>query len=140
MAKSVASKAPLSLYWRGTFESVEVDALHAGCFNHPLSDTDWWKQVNAFSIGWVCVRSGSQLIGFVNVAWDGGVHAFVLDTAVSKGYRRQGVARSMIDRAIVETRKAGCEWLHVDFGPHLRPFYLEACGFQATNAGLIRLQ
>lgn len=36
-------------------------------------------------------------------------------------------------------RVAGCEWLHVDFEPRLRRFYLDACGFRPTEAGLIRL-
>ena len=31
------------------------------------------------------------------------------------------------------------ERLHVDFEDHLRPFYLDVCGFSPTNAGLIRL-
>ena len=34
---------------------------------------------------------------------------------------------------------AGCEYLHVDFEDHLRPFYLGACGFAPTNAGLLSL-
>jgi tetratricopeptide (TPR) repeat protein len=37
-------------------------------------------------------------------------------------------------------RDAGCEWLHADFDPHLRPFYFDACGFAPTDAGLIALQ
>ncbi len=32
-------------------------------------------------------------------------------------------------------RRAGCEWLHVDFDDDLAPFYLQACGFQPTPAG-----
>jgi hypothetical protein len=39
------------------------------------------------------------------------------------------------DRAKAE----GCRWLHVDYEPHLESFYLEACGFTATAAGLRRL-
>ena len=34
---------------------------------------------------------------------------------------------------------AGCEWLFVDFGPELAPFYFDACGFTHTEAGLIHL-
>jgi len=37
-------------------------------------------------------------------------------------------------------RAAGCEWLHVDFDAHLRDFYVGACGFRPTHAGLIALQ
>jgi hypothetical protein len=36
-------------------------------------------------------------------------------------------------------RHAGCEWLHVDFEEHLRPFYLGGCGFTPASAGLIAL-
>lgn len=45
----------------------------------------------------------------------------------------------MIEVALDEARAAGCEWLHVDFDDHLRPFYLDACGFSPTGAGLIAL-
>ena len=31
------------------------------------------------------VGGGEQLVGFVNVAWDGGIHAFLLDTTVHPG-------------------------------------------------------
>jgi hypothetical protein len=38
-----------------------------------------------------------------------------------------------------EARAAGCNWLHVDFEPHLSAFHLDGCGFRATPAGLIDL-
>jgi len=82
--------------------------------------------VEQHSLDWVCARDGSALAGFVNVAWDGDVHAFILDTLV-------------VAAAVQEARAAGCEWLHVDFEDHLRPFYFGSCGFTPTNAGLIAL-
>ena len=85
-------------------------------------------------------RDGAgALVGFVNVAWDGGVHAFVLDTVVAAAWRRQGIATELVAIAEREARAAGCEWLHVDFEPHLTAFYLEACGFRSTPAGVIEL-
>lgn len=39
--------------------------------------------------------------------------------------------------AAAEARAAGCEWLHVDFDEELSPFYLDACGFRPTTAGLM---
>jgi len=36
-------------------------------------------------------------------------------------------------------RAAGCHWLHVDFEPELRVFYVDACGFASTAAGLVDL-
>jgi ribosomal protein S18 acetylase RimI-like enzyme len=126
--------------WRGLFRNSELNALHAECFEHRQFDDDWWGQVNRFSLGWVCARNSGSLIGFVNVAWDGGVHAFLLDTMVAREFRRQGIAKRMIEEAVNRSRQTRCEWLHVDFEPALRQFYFDACGFRPTDAGLIRLK
>ncbi|HXS07330.1 MAG TPA: GNAT family N-acetyltransferase [Rhizomicrobium sp.] len=126
--------------WRGAFANDELNALHAEAFGHAVLAEDWWGQLNRHSLGWVCLRRTSRLIGFVNIAWDGGVHAFLLDTMVAKDERRQGHAERMVRFAAERTKEAGCEWLHVDFEPHLRSFYLEACGFRPTEAGLIALK
>jgi len=86
------------------------------------------------------VRSGDghALIGFVNVAWDGGVHAFLLDTTVHPNFRRRGIATELVRRIAAAARARGAEWLHVDYEPHLATFY-RACGFAPTAAGLMRL-
>ena len=91
------------------------------------------------SLGWVCARDGDELVGFVNVPWDGVVHAFVLDTMVATSHGRRGIGTELVAVAVTEARRAGCEWLHVDFEDDLRPFYFDACGFAPTNAGLIEL-
>ncbi|KQX25078.1 MULTISPECIES: GNAT family N-acetyltransferase [unclassified Sphingomonas] len=126
--------------WRGAFENAEVNALHATCFDHRLFDDDWWSQVNQFSLGWVCLRRAGALIGFVNVAWDGGLHAFILDTMVLPAFQRQGLAKALVAEAVDRAKRTGCEWLHVDFEPRLRSFYFDACGFAPTEAGLIPLK
>lgn len=137
--KSV-SEPPVVTEWRGPFDNAEVNLLHEECFEHGVFEDDWWARVNRFSLGWVCLRRATKLIGFVNVAWDGGVHAFVLDTMITSAARRRGLATRLIEEAMGRAREAGCEWLHVDFDPHLRPFYFDACGFSPTDAGLIRLK
>ena len=123
--------------WRGEFDNAELNALHAEAFEHRVLEDDWRRQVHEHSLGWVCARDGDELVGFVNVAWDGGVHAFVLDTMVTARAGRQGVGTELVAVAVAGARTAGCEWLHVDFEDHLRAFYFEACGFTPTNAGLI---
>ena len=128
-----------SFEWRGAFTNDEVNALHAECFDHGLLADDWYGQVHRFSLGWVCARRADALVGFVNVAWDGGVHAFVLDTMVTAAARRQGVATELVAVATDAARDARCEWLHVDFDEHLRSFYLDSCGFATTGAGTIAL-
>lgn len=125
--------------WRGAFDNAAINALHAEAFAHRVLADDWQAQVRRHSLGWVCARDADRLVGFVNVAWDGGVHAFVLDTMVAADARRRGIARALVAIAVREARAAGCEWLHVDFDPHLRSFYFAACGFTPTDAGVIRL-
>jgi GNAT superfamily N-acetyltransferase len=132
--------AMISYEWRGHFENAEVNVLHAEGFGHrPLAD-DWRALLSAHSLGWVCARDGRELAGFVNVAWDGGVHAFVLDTLVAARAQHRGVGTGLVALARDEARRAGCEWLHVDFEDHLRPFYFGSCGFTPTSAGLIALR
>jgi predicted N-acetyltransferase YhbS len=58
---------------------------------------------------------------------------------VAPSHRRLGVGTELVRLAVEGAREAGCEWLHVDFEPHLRDFYLRACGFVPTDAGLVAL-
>ncbi len=128
--------------WRGPFTSHEVNALHAEAFGTGLySDADWdWAGLTGrYSLGWVTARDEAGLAGFVNVVWDGLVHAWLQDTIVASRVRRQGVGTALVARARDGARVAGCEYLHVDFEDRLRPFYLGACGFAPTSAGLLRL-
>ena len=129
----------LTYAWRGAFTSAELNVLHAEGFEHDLLDWDWRGQVERHSLGWVTAREDGELVGFVNVAWDGGSHAFVLDTLVPARARRRAIGVELVKVAERETRAAGCEWLHVDFEDHLRAFYFDACGFTPANAGLIEL-
>ena len=126
--------------WRGSFTNAELNDLHAEGFGHRLLDVDRQGQVSRHSLGWVVAREDGQLVGFVNVAWDGGVHAFLLDALVTARVGRRGVGTKLVAVASDGARAAGCEWLHVDFEDHLRPFYFGSCGFSPTNSGLQRLR
>ncbi len=126
--------------WRGAFDDAEVDALHAEGFDSPDgAGSPRSAQVGAHSLGWVTARAESRLVGFVNVIGDGGVHAWLQDVVVAAEARRHGVGTSLVAAARDGARDAGCEWLHVDFEEDLEPFYLGACGFSSTAAGLMRL-
>jgi GNAT superfamily N-acetyltransferase len=129
--------------WRGEFDDVEINALHAAAFGtRVFSPTEWpWQAlVERHSLGWVTARADDQLLGFVNVVWDGFVHAWIQDTMVLPSRHRQGIGEQLVAVATDHARAAGCEWLHVDFDDELREFYFGRCGFRPTNAGLIALQ
>lgn len=104
------------------------------------AEPGWWDRIRPHSLGWVTARTGDGLlVGFVNVAWDGGDHAFLLDTKTRGRWQLRGVATAVVRHAVQQAKAAGCEWLHVDFRAELAAFYFDACGFRPTDAGLIHL-
>jgi ribosomal protein S18 acetylase RimI-like enzyme len=131
--------ARLHYEWRGELRDDEMVALVDSYDGR--SEAGWWDRVRPLSLGWVVARTDEgALVGFVNVAWDGGDHAFLLDPKTHGEFQRRGIGTQLVRRAAEEAKTAGCEWLHVDFEDDLRPFYFDACGFSATNAGLLNLR
>jgi ribosomal protein S18 acetylase RimI-like enzyme len=118
----------------------ELSTLHALAFESAVEVQPWAARLDRHALTWVGAFSNDLLVGFVQVCWDGGAHAFVLDTAVHPEYGRQGIGKELVRIAAAEAVAAGCDWLHVDYEPHLADFYLKACGFTPTDAGLLRLR
>ncbi|WP_016698531.1 GNAT family N-acetyltransferase [Actinoalloteichus spitiensis] len=125
--------------WRAEVREEELDALHAEGFDTDGRGDIWVERLHRHSLGWVNAHAGDRLVGFVNVAWDGGRHAFLLDTVVAVDHRHAGVGAGLVRAAVAGAREAGCQWLHVDFEADLGPFYLSSCGFTPTSAGLLAL-
>ncbi|MGG7508462.1 GNAT family N-acetyltransferase [Plantibacter sp. YIM 135249] len=103
----------------------------------------WAHRLERHSVAWIGAfeagRAGhDELVGFVHAVWDGGEHAFLLDTIVDPSVQRRGIGRALVLRLREVVAEAGCSWLHVDFEPRLSGFYRE-CGFRPTEAGLLRL-
>jgi len=125
--------------WRGQIDNDAMNQLHADAFKHGGHADDWRGLTAAHSLGWVTAHEGGQLVGFLNVPWDGAMHAWLQDVIVASDHQRQGVGKAMVALATEQSRAAGCEWLHVDFDKEHTDFYIEACGFAPSAAGLIRL-
>jgi GNAT superfamily N-acetyltransferase len=84
---------------------------------------------------WITARHDDALVGFVNVAWDGGAHFFLLDTTVAPDLRQRGIGTALVRAAIDACRGHG-EWIHVDAAPDLvRNLYVPA-GFTPTPAAI----
>jgi ribosomal protein S18 acetylase RimI-like enzyme len=116
-----------------------LSMLHDSAFGTAGAVLPWSERLSRFSVSWVGAFDGPDLVGFVHAIWDGGHHAFLLDTVVRPAYQRRGLGGALVDQLVADVRAAGCEWLHVDYEPHLRSFYEGACGFGRTDAGLVRL-
>ncbi len=139
MADAGRDLSDVRFAWREEASDEELVALTESYGGR--SEAGWWDRIRPHSLGWVTARTDDgALIGFVNVAWDGGDHAFLIDTKVRPDRQRRGVGTELVRIAIRNAKEAGCEWLEVDFGEELVPFYYGACGFRPTPAGLIRLR
>jgi GNAT superfamily N-acetyltransferase len=122
-------------------DDAELSLLHHKAF-HPGSPEaaapaiPWAARLERHSLTWAGAFIAGELVGFVHAVWDGGAHAFILDTVVHPDFQRLGIGRDLVRAVTAEALKAGCDWVHVDYEPHLADFYQSACGFRPTSAGL----
>ena len=74
------------LAWRDPLTDEEMFELVMSHGGKP--ERGWWDKIRPHSLGWVTARTREgTLIGFVNVAWDGSDHAFLLDTKTPKPFK-----------------------------------------------------
>ena len=106
-----------------------LNALFASAWPEHVSCD--FSSVFAGGLGHICAFDGDDLIGFVNVAWDGAKHAFLLDPTVRGDLQRKGVGSELVRLAAGLAKARGVEWLHVDYEPRLADFYCK-CGFRHT--------
>lgn len=115
----------------------ELNTLFADAWNnHSLRD---FSPILTRSLLYICAYENDQLVGFVNFAWDGGAHAFLLDTTVHPDFQHRGIGLRIVRAGIQAARNHGIEWIHVDYELRLHEFYTH-CGFTPTSAGLINLK
>ena len=94
--------------------AVTNDALNT-LFAASWPDNVWndFEPVLSRSLAYVCAYQQDRPIGFVNVAWDGGIHAFLLDTTVHPDLRRHGIGRELVHvppRSPASAGSPGCMW------------------------------
>jgi len=126
-----------TLHTRAPLTDSQLNALFTAAWPHHTDRP--FAVVHERSLTWVSAWRADRLVGYVNVATDGGVHAFLLDTTVHPTEQRRGLGRRLVHAAARQAADAGATWLHVDYEPHLADFYA-GCGFAPTAAGLMRLR
>ena len=84
--------------WRGDLsdaEMVDLVGSHGG-----QAEAGWWDRVRPHSLGWVVARADDgTVVGFVNVAWDGGDHAVLLDTKTRGTHQHHGIGTELVRRS-----------------------------------------
>lgn len=131
----------IELKVRFPVDDAALSALHHSAFNPGSPDgnvvtSPWASRLERHSLTWAGAFSAGRLVGFVHAVWDGGLHAFILDTVVQPDFQRLGIGRDLVRTVTDEAFKSGCAWVHVDYEPQLADFYERACGFRTTPAGL----
>ena len=89
--------------------------MHAEAFGTRVfdeSEWNWAELVHQHSLGWVVARDGTILVGFVNILWDGLVHAWLQDTMVAAVARGQGIGTGLVDHARRGALRAGAMAAH----------------------------
>ena len=91
-------------------------ALWRACPGVGLGDSDNVEEITAFlarnpGLSWVA-WSGDRLVGTVLVGHDGR-RGFLYHLAVAPGWRRRGLARLLVDRAVAGLEAAGIRKCHV---------------------------
>lgn len=98
-----------------------------------------YNQVLSRSLSYITANCGNEIIGFINIVWDGNKHAFLLDTSVDPNFRNKGIGKELVIKAISECKANFIEWIHVDYEEKYENFYRQ-CGFvQKTSASLLHL-
>ena len=105
----------------------------------PAHERRTFTRVLLQSLSFIVAFDAHKVVGFVNVAWDGGSHAFILDPTVHPHYQRRGIGSELVRRAVAVATKNRVEWVHVDFESHLSTFYA-ALGFRSTDAGVLQVR
>jgi ribosomal protein S18 acetylase RimI-like enzyme len=117
---------------RPELRNEQLEALMGGPYEY--------LKILAHSLLWIGAFDGDRLVGYANVAWDGGVHTFLLDPTVDPEYRHRGIGTRLVKEALsAVTKVPEIEWVHVDSDEALMKDFYEPAGFRPTPAGLVRM-
>lgn len=97
-----------------------------------------YQQILARSLSWIGAFVDDRLIGYANLAWDGGVHAFLLDPTVHPDFQRRGIGTRLVREALLAAYDhGGLDWVHVDSSDELMNDFYFPVGFTSTAAGVV---
>jgi hypothetical protein len=88
----------VELSWRGDISDDEVVRLTIAHGGDAVAG--WWDRIRPHSLGWVTARVDGDIVGFVNVAWDGGARP----TGAARQPRK---ARAILQACALSRRGSG---------------------------------
>lgn len=79
-------------------------------------------------------RDGGKLVGLIRIVGDGQTITYIQDILVLKAYKRKGIGKTLMQRALEEFKHVRQKVLLTDDNPETRGFY-QALGFQSCDKG-----
>ncbi len=79
-------------------------------------------------------RDGDRLVGLIRIVGDGQTIVYIQDILVLKAYKRKGIGKTLMQKALGEFKQVRQKVLLTDDNPETRGFY-EAMGFQSCDKG-----
>lgn len=105
-------KQDVGVQVRFTVDDEAVTDVHRLAFGSSVTAVHpWVHQLEHHSLAWVGAFAGSTLVGFANVCWDGGSHAFVLDSAVRSDHQRHEIGRGPVLTAPTDAGLLDLTWI-----------------------------
>lgn len=106
----------------------------------PGREHDDFNETLKRSLAYVIVRDeGGNLIGYCNLAWDGGRHATIFDLNVHPDHRNKDFVFLMLEELLeVAKNTPSLRFLHADFNKS-RTKIAEKYGFDIINGGIMYL-
>lgn len=71
---------------------------------HAHTDMDF-ESIHLHSLACVVSYNNDEPIGYINIAWDGYIHAFLLNTTVHPDWRLKGIGQALVQKAAAIAKK-----------------------------------
>lgn len=117
--------------WTDNMRLAELEPLYADYVTEATARGDFH--------GWIAEVDGVA-VGVVGLLWErvpptvrnlSGLQAYVLGLYVTRGFRRRGIARALLERTVVYAREGGADVVSLHYSPAGRGLY-ESFGFKES--------
>lgn len=113
---------------------LEVTEIERSSFSTPWSELSFLNEIyNPFSHAYVALLD-TAVVGYI-VTKQISEEGHILDLAVHQTYRRQGIARSLVERGLEDMRREGCRNVYLEVrlsnSPAIKLY--ESLGFRSAG-------
>ena len=94
-------------------DTAEIADIETKCFSSPWKYEDLLYHSNNGNSHFLTAVSGNKTAGYIGVTETAG-EAYIMNIAVLPEFRRQGIARALLNKAIEGARERNCEFITLE--------------------------